>query len=237
MKVIGRGLIGSAISNAKWAEEGGLVVIAAGVSNSKEIRDSEFSREISLIQTCLLDPEIDRIILISSCSASQHESTPYTRHKRKVESIIIESGLRHHIYRLPQVVGPANNLTLVNYFVKSMISKAHTEINVLAERYLIDIEDLTRIMKVVYERNRTENIILDIAPSHSIKITDMIIEIIGILNIERYNTTLIANPDNYFVDPEKLMNIIGKNDSIFSRDYSLKVLRHWVPIIMKNYTS
>lgn len=231
MEVIGRGLIGSSILESKWRGPNDLVVIAAGVSNSRETRAAEFQREIDLIKAIISNQTYNRVVLVSSCSISQYGITPYTEHKRRVEDIVIRSGLLHHIYRLPQVVGPANNLTLVSYFVKSIIGKMRIELNTLANRYLIDIDDLIRIIDLVYAKYGSQNLVLDIAPVRAINSVDIFLEIMRIMRLDKLDITLVSRPDSYFVNPAQLIKILGHDDVLFQDDYPCRVLRKWVPAI------
>lgn len=143
--IVGRGLLAHAFAS-HFEANAGVVIFASGVSNSLETRESEFEREHTLLRQTL-DHDARRFVYFSSCGAiaPEAELTPYMRHKRCMESLVLakSNGL---VLRLPQVVGKTGNShTLTNFLYNHITSGEHFTVWAHAERNLIDIDDIARI--------------------------------------------------------------------------------------------
>jgi len=143
--IIGKGLLARAFE-PRFGKDSDVIVFASGVSNSLETRSQEFAREETLLRQ-LLDGEVKRFIYFGSCgvTSSESEFTPYMRHKRAMESLVLAAphGL---VLRLPQVVGRTDNPhTLTNFLRNRIVSGAHFTVWTHAERNLIDIDDVVRV--------------------------------------------------------------------------------------------
>lgn len=231
MKIVGRGLIGSAFIASRIEDED-LVLIASGVSNSSEVCLSAFQRERQVIERCLNEGDFKTVFFISSCSVRQKNTTPYVRHKLAMEELVMNSGIDYYIFRLPQVVGQARNNTLVSYFLDSILSGVPIRLNISAKRYLIAVSDVVRVADMVYKTSSKKNIIIDVAPKFSISALDIYSEIMKIVGVNSINVTLITAQDFYAVDTSLLESIILPGDDLFNEDYSYAVLRREVPSML-----
>lgn len=143
--IIGKGLLARAFE-PHFGRDSSVTVFASGVSNSLETRPVEFERE-RLLLCQLLDSDAKRFIYFGSCgvTAAASELTPYMKHKKSMESLVLSSpnGL---VLRLPQVVGKTDNHhTLTNFLRDRIVSGEHFTVWAHAERNLVDIDDIVSI--------------------------------------------------------------------------------------------
>ena len=144
--IVGSGLLARAFA-PHFADNPDFVVFASGVSNSLENRREEFEREETLLREKISLPAA-RFIYFSSCGVNSVESdiTPYMLHKKSMESLVLSvpHGL---VFRLPQVVGKTKNShTLTNFLRDRINSREHFTVWARAERNLIDIDDIVKLV-------------------------------------------------------------------------------------------
>lgn len=143
--IVGNGLLAKAFEQ-HFVGSRDVLVFASGVSNSLETRPDEFGREETLLRE-LLHAHDGRLVYFGSCGAATGESelTPYLRHKRAMESLVLST--RHGlVLRLPQVVSRAKNPhTLTNFLRDRILADEHFTVWAHAERNLIDIDDIVSI--------------------------------------------------------------------------------------------
>jgi nucleoside-diphosphate-sugar epimerase len=142
--VYGSGLLANKFKDKKSGLD--FCIFASGVSNSGEIRESEFQREKELFLDCCSNEK--SIIYFSSCSVELREEfwTPYIQHKYEMEQSIISSGAGI-VVRLPNVVGRGGNKnTLFNYICRSILSGDIITLRNNAVRSLIDIDDVVSLV-------------------------------------------------------------------------------------------
>jgi nucleoside-diphosphate-sugar epimerase len=147
--IVGRGMLAQAMAPAVQARHG-CVVFASGVSNSTETDPVAFAREAALLREHLQDPRT--LLYFSSCGvADEHEAQrPYIRHKQAMEDLVRAHGGR--IVRLPQVVGRTDNPhTLTNYLRDRIVRGEHFDLWANAERNLVDVDDVVRIVAALLD--------------------------------------------------------------------------------------
>lgn len=106
--VVGSGDIASVLRDNTRPD---LHFFASGVSNSKETRGEAFDRERSL----LLQQEAGKHIVYFGSLSVFYADTPYTRHKREMETIVKERFDRHAIVRIGNITWGSNPNTIINY--------------------------------------------------------------------------------------------------------------------------
>jgi UDP-2-acetamido-2,6-beta-L-arabino-hexul-4-ose reductase len=160
--IIGNGLIANAFEKYKYNND--VIIFSSGVSNSSEVRESEFNREEYLLREYLSLKK--KLIYFSTISVVDESlESPYTNHKIKMEKIISTNHSNYLIFRLPIVVGKnANGITFFNS-IKDKI-KNEEELKIFnVGRYLIDIDDLSKNLPILIdderEKNKTINICFD----------------------------------------------------------------------------
>lgn len=141
--IVGRGLLATTFREGAQARPG-LVVHAAGVSNSQCSDPREFERErLALQRTLEAGAGADCLLYFSTCSiedpASAH--TPYVQHKVAMEALV-RAHPRHLVLRLPQLAGRTPNPhTLLNYLYARIARGERFAIWARARRNVLDCED------------------------------------------------------------------------------------------------
>ncbi len=149
------------------------IIFASGVSNSSTTSSAECERELSLIQEYILMRD-KKFIYFSSCSIFDEslKNTLYVKHKLEMEKFITRNCTNYNIYRLPIVVGFSQNPnTLTNFIYNSVVSNREINIYRYACRYLIDIED---VIKLVNNTLKQDNKIINLSLENKIMILDLV---------------------------------------------------------------
>ena len=137
--IIGHGDIASALSNRKDR-----LYFASGVSNSSEIRESEYRREINL----LLKQNRKLHIVYFSSLAVLYGSNRYVSHKREIESLIKQEFPRYAIMRLGNITWGTNPHTLINYF-RLQLKKGKSIKIQDTFRYIIDKDEFLHWIEMI----------------------------------------------------------------------------------------
>lgn len=219
--IIGNGIIANSF---KLINHDSLLIFASGVSNSKEIREEEFNKELFLLkETIKINKKI--FIYFSSCSI-ENKLTPYTLHKLKIEKYIEENCENYLIIRLPIVVGNNNKNQLLGFFKEKLINNETINIDLKLKRYLIDVEDLPKIVQILVS-NKIKKINVGFNYPISIKKIINVLENIyklelkyneidknenDYLNFDNFNK--IIKDYNFNKNPIKIIKKYYKNESI-----------------------
>lgn len=144
--IIGNGTIANSFTNLDHSD---LCVFASGVSNSLETNLSQFDKEFNLLKNILQQYPFLKLIYFSTTSIdTKINKTPYIHHKIKIENYIEKNVKDYLILRLPNIVGkPKNNTQLINYLYTSLINGISIKIDPNCKRYLIDVEDIFKIVQ------------------------------------------------------------------------------------------
>jgi len=232
MKIIGTGLLASGFQeNQLDINFEGHLIFASGVSNSLEINDNLFQREINLLVHSISVHHNKKIIYFSSTSICGNNSK-YAMHKRDIEKIIKKSAKKYLIIRCPQVVGPTLSRTLVSSFVDQIYKGKLLEIQKYAKRDLIDINDVVRLTSVIANLTRNSNLIINLCTGNQIPAVKIAEEIASILG-KNLNIKLIDRGDSLISDASDLRKYINKDDIIFNENYWKKVIKKNVPLVIK----
>ena len=131
--IIGNGDIAKVLKKADITDK---LYFASGVSNSREIREAEYKREIDL----LLEQNKNKHIVYISSLCVFYSDTRYARHKRHVEILIKRYFSKYAIIRIGNITWGTNPHTIINYFKNKIARKEDFEIQ-NAYRYLIDKDE------------------------------------------------------------------------------------------------
>ena len=233
MVVIGDGLIASAFKKSQIKDK--VLIIASGVSNSKENRYSEFLREKNLINDLLSFYSGMTLIYFSTCSIYQTEQTPYIRHKLNIEELITTSNFDYIIFRLPQVVGVVDNDTLVSYLVRNAYLNKPLKIQRNAYRNLVDIDDLVPIVKKIIKSKISYGKIINVASSSYLKVYDIAKIITSKLNSDSL-IDVIPGGEKYYIDNLQLKFFLGEKEIIFNEIYSINVIEKYTIMIASEFS-
>jgi nucleoside-diphosphate-sugar epimerase len=143
--VIGNGIIAKAFNQLNIPDN--ILVFASGVSNSSETSQSEFDRELKLLETVLNNHPESKIIYFSTISVLDPDSSkkPYIKHKLEIENII-SAQKNYLILRSPNIVGKGGNPnTLINYLINSINRKDKIVLWKNTERSFLGVDDFVLI--------------------------------------------------------------------------------------------
>lgn len=205
--IIGKGLLARAFE-PHFGKDPEIIIFASGVSNSLETRSSEFAREHSLLRQ-LQAGEAKRLVYFGSCgvAAEEVELTPYMKHKKLMESLVLSSpgGL---VLRLPQVVGAMGNPnTLSNFIHSRILSGEHFTVWAHAERNLIDIDDLVSIGTILITEMDDHGVpVVSIAAKESMPMTE-IVKIFERVHGKSANYSIVEKGDPLKIDTRKAAEI------------------------------
>ena len=161
----------------------------------------------------------------STCSVLEPGAhSPYVAHKRAMEEAVRR--LRPHlIVRLPQVVGRSHNpATLVNFFVQQIRTGTEFELWVHAQRNLIDVDDVVKIVTHILETGSIRNDTVDIASPFNVRAEEllhMIEEILG----KRAVARKVHAGGAVTIDTARLLPLFAECGVNFPPDYVQRVLR------------
>src|SRR3990167_2764471 len=146
--IIGHGDIASVLSNRKDR-----LYFASGVSNSSEIRESEYTREKNL----LLKQDRKLHVVYFSTLAVLYGDNRYVQHKSEMEKLIKQEFPRYTIMRLGNITWGTNPHTLINFFRRQLKAGKPIEIK-NTYRYIIDKDEFLHWLNLIPDWNCEMNI-------------------------------------------------------------------------------
>lgn len=202
-------------------------IFAGGVSNSSETSGNAFTREKNVLSDFIKKYNGRKIIYFSSYVAS-NGLTPYSNHKREMESIVRKNANNFIILRLPQVVGFTKNNTLINFLVNAALGKKEIKIQKEAHRSLIDVADVVGIVDLFFRQKITCEIV-SVGPKSPIPILNIVKKIECILNIN-INYVIQDGGDHQCADLTRFFSIINPASPILEDYYQFSILDKYVNI-------
>ena len=132
--IVGTGDIASVLN-----DRDGTIFFASGVSNSNETRESEFMREIELLDK---QDKTKCIFYFSSITLDDlSKNSQYLQHKRRMELLVKSNFENYNIIRIGNITWGSNPNTFINY-IKNKKSKGES-VEIKDEyKYVIDKEQL-----------------------------------------------------------------------------------------------
>ena len=214
--IIGTGFIASAFEKSNF-DHSDFIIFASGVSNSLAKRNFEgFDREKKLLKENLANNK--KLIYFSTTSIFDKSriDSAYISFKLEIEKYIQENSNNFLIYRLPIVAGFSNNpCTLLNFLHANIKASNLIEIQFNATRYIVDIEDVVKI--VLATAKRATNQILNFTLGTKIKILDLVKIFEEGLN-KKANIQIINDGDSYNVENKNLMKLIKDLDIYYGEN-------------------
>jgi nucleoside-diphosphate-sugar epimerase len=176
--VIGNGMIANAFKT--YIDDSKYIIFASGVSDSSNLKQSEFDREEKLLNE-IINLNRDKVLIyFSTCSIYDEisKSTPYVLHKIKMEKTINSTKINHIIFRVSNPIGFTKNIkTFFNYFVDKINNGEQFELWNNSYRNIIDIEDMYKLCNYIIKENKYVNTTINIANPINYKIQFIINEI------------------------------------------------------------
>jgi len=210
--VIGNGLLAKAFDSYENNDK--VLIFASGVSNSTETNLEEFEREFKLLSSAIVNNPRCTIVYFSTVSigdASVNER-PYVLHKIALENYIKMTAKKYLICRISNVVGAKGNAnTIMNYLVDAIKQNIKFDIWILAERNLIDVNDVKFIIDELLYKNIVSKTI-NIATSKSVLVLD-IVSRIEIYLKQKANTNLMLKGNELSIDVSDISDELKKTES------------------------
>ena len=184
-----------------------LVVFASGVPNSNELSDSEFDREFKLLKKIQFNYPSKKLIYFSTSSVESGRKSKYIDFKLKIEDYIKNNFSDFLILRLPIVVGNTNNKDqLIPHIKNKLLNGQELMIKKNCNRFLIDVNDLPKIISFILEKN-IEKSLITISFNNKISVFEIFNFFVKKYNISYVNVNFDNNlnfekdPNNdFFID-------------------------------------
>jgi NDP-hexose 4-ketoreductase len=238
MEIIGNGMIAKGLGRYS-ADINDAVVFASGVSDSTLKDPQEYERERQALDQVIRDcKERGKTLVYFSSGGTVYgkrnderkedaallPETMYGRHKVLCESVIISSGVRYLIARLPTVVGQTKSKTqLIPVLIKQAM-EGNVTLYKDAERDIIGIADAARIIVAILKKlGRSE--IINIASGVSVPVSDIFSEITNNLGVKPA-VKIISGGDKQRFNVDKLH--VYCPEITFVADYYKKVIREYI---------
>lgn len=227
-KIIGNGFIAQSFKN--FLNTNNIIIFASGVSNSSNLDNLEFEKEIRKLKDIKNNSQDSKLIYFSSCSIEDgsRNKKPYQIHKKKMEMIINQSFENYLIFRLPEIVGSNKNPnTLFNFLVNKIKNKQKIFTSSKCYRNLIDIDDVKLIIKYILEKNINRQVI-NVANLKMQKVIDIVKIISKILNYD-----FIIEENEIFDNEDFIINV----DTIAEINEHLKINfdENYINLLLKKY--
>lgn len=146
--IIGNGDIASVLKDRKDR-----LYFVSGVSNSQEIRESEYQREINL----LLSQDKSKHLVYCSSLCVFYSDTRYAQHKKQMEILIKVNFPYYTIIRIGNITWGKNPNTLINH-LRNQAEKGESLKIKDTYRYIIDKEEFLYWVNMIPEWSCEMNI-------------------------------------------------------------------------------
>jgi nucleoside-diphosphate-sugar epimerase len=223
--VVGRGTMAKAF--AELADDKHFLIFASGVANSKETLQSEFDRELNLLEENITKHKDLHFVYFSTCSIYDLEesNSPYVKHKLFIEQLIKEKCPVYNIFRVSNVVGFTNNTTTIfNYLVNNIKNQVHFKLWANAYRNILAVDDIRKIATFLLKNKEFANKTINIANPQNYAVTYLVEEIEIFLQISA-QYELINRGVLFKIDTTQIETLFPKLGLYFTDKYVQQLLR------------
>ena len=227
MIIVGTGLIARAFE-PYLSLYPDVTIFASGVSSSTESQDKEFEREVCFLRKCA--EFSGHIVYFSTCSIYDHELafSPYVRHKKNIESILL-SDYSSTIIRLPQVVGLTRSSTnLFPYLLSSILLGRRFDVWQKASRYLIDVHDVASIVVALLHAKLPFIGPINVSPPFPIYLPELVKLIESFVGLPG-NLSFVDRGSSYTIDTYELFSALPSLLTLFSSSYYECLISKYTP--------
>ena len=156
--VIGNGLIGREFDKQAAIFSPNVLILAAGVSDSRSQNKSEFQREMNLVRHYSAESKRNgyRVVYISTYSVNENPENPsmYVQNKMACEKVILDSSDDNVIVRLTNVIGiGGNDNNILNFLIRTVKNNQHFTVWEKAQRNFVAAELTPRFVKFILKKN------------------------------------------------------------------------------------
>ena len=183
--VIGSGMIAQGFSY--YENDPTVVIFAAGVSDSTCTIETEYTREIHLVEEVIKKYPDVTFVYFSTTAVKDPDlrETPYVKHKLFMGEKIAGECKNFLLLRVSNVVGPGGNeKNLLSYFVNKIRRGEKFEVWKNSYRNLIGVEELFLITKHLISDKSLLNQTIDIVAPQSIRVVDLVEHLGQLLRIK-----------------------------------------------------
>ena len=217
--IIGNGLVAKIFQHNY--KNRNVIIFASGVSNSLETDDTQFYKEKQLLEDTL-KKHPDKLLLYFSSRSVELFNSPYYQHKLNMENIIKSFQNKYIICRIHHIVGRGgNDSTIVNFLYNKILAQKSFDLW-QTYRYLIDIEDVYKIVDYIINNNLFINQIVNF-PAATIKVRDLVNELENILKKSAI-INIIDKGVCLSIDNSELDEVLEKLGIYFHKDYIRNLL-------------
>lgn len=188
MEIIGRGFIARNLQLLS-AGHPDTVVMAAGVSSTRSTAAEDYAREVALVaeyvRKCTADGR--RLVFFSTASSGVYgapgcsgredvpvvPTTPYARHKLRLEEEVRASGVDYLVLRLSHLVGSHQRGHQLVPALVGQIRQGLVQVHRGASRDLLGAADMVRILHLLLERG-TRREVVNVASGYPVPIESVI---------------------------------------------------------------
>lgn len=205
--VVGNGQLAKAF--ATYLNDDDVCIFASGVSNSNCIVESSFNREKELLLLHLNNSKNKKFVYFSSCalSAENYEFNAYYNHKKNMEKLIKTKSNNYYIFRVPQLFGDLIlHKTIINFIYKAIVHKHRFNVYKNAYRYVIELNDLMKLVEKYIEVSPSK-VIIDFANPYRYSVLEIVKSFEMLLDVKA-NYTLVEKEDAYLLNLERMQNFI-----------------------------
>jgi len=231
--IIGSGFIAkSLVKHEKFFNQSEVCAYAAGVSNSLCEEQELFIKDKNrLNELSKLIPEDRKLLYFSTCSITDPSRNKnfYVKHKLDIENFIKKNFKNYLIVRLPEVVGKNTNTnTLVNFFFNKIKKKEKFDLWADANRSIIDIEDVVKILIDFLSSNKKiPNQIINIA-NPKMSTAFHVVKILENITQNKANYKMISKGEkNWSIDTSTINDSIKRCKILFPKNYLENILKKY----------
>lgn len=210
--IIGSGFIAKKFRKySKFFKKNGVIIYAAGISNSLETNTKNFKKEINRFEKFYKSCK-KKIIYISTYSVNDYSrlSKRYVKNKIKIEKIITKKVGNYLIIRLPEIVGNNNNPhTLTNFLYNNIKYEKKFNLFINTKRNLLDVDDAIskaiKLIKVHKYKNKIVNLLNKkfYSPNHVLLELEKILRKKAIYKVKKINKSHWRLKINHYVKTDK----------------------------------
>lgn len=176
MTIFGNGFIAKNLKKLNLPNK--FFIYAAGVSNSNIKQNKFYLREIKQFNIIKKKINSEKIFVYISSLSVENKSLKhdkYVKNKLIIESIIKKEVKNYIIIRLPQVVGKnRNKYTITNFIYNTVKEGKKFYLWENSKRNLIDIDDVSKIIKKYLLDKPKINSVINIFNPNSITVKDLL---------------------------------------------------------------
>ena len=214
--VIGHGLLAKVFN--QYINDSKILIFDSEVSNSSEIKESEFEKEKELLIKTINGNLDKKIIYFSTCAMydSYTSENLYLTHKLRMEEIIKKNCNKFLIFRKSQIFDKSNKSQLIGFLFYMIKNNNNFDLYDI-ERNIISLKEIKLIVSNIISNNVLNNKIINIANPNNINVIALVNKIEKLLN-KKANYKLIIKQGKFNIDISDIRSIVDDLE-LFGNNY------------------